>query len=163
MHVPTTMRDRLLDYLALKQLPRTGWVRSNVENPESVAAHSWGMAILALRLAPNDIDLTKVLSMCLVHDLPEVIVGDLTPNDDTTNKAELEHDAMKRLAPRWLALFEEYEAGETKEASFVKQIDKLDMGLQAILYQNEQGLDLSEFLISAKAKISDADLCQILE
>ena len=69
MHVPTTMRDRLLDYLALKQLPRTGWVRSNVENPESVAAHSWGMAILALRLAPNDIDLTKVLSMCLVHDL----------------------------------------------------------------------------------------------
>ena len=59
MHVPITMRDQLLDYLALKQLPRTGWVRSNVENPESVAAHSWGMAILALRLAPKDIDLTK--------------------------------------------------------------------------------------------------------
>ena len=157
------MRDRLLDYLALKQLPRTGWVRSNVENPESVAAHSWGMAILALRLAPNDIDLTKVLSMCLVHDLPEVIVGDLTPHDDTSNKVELEHDAMKQLAPDWLALFEEYEAGESKEARFVKQIDKLDMGLQAILYQNEQDLDLSEFLVSAKAKISDANLCQILE
>ena len=163
MHVPITMRDRLLDYLALKQLPRTGWVRSNVEHPESVAAHSWGMAILALRLAPNDIDLTKVLSMCLVHDLPEVIVGDLTPHDDTTNKAELEHDAMRQLAPEWLALFEEYEAGESKEAKFVKQIDKLDMGLQAILYQNEQGLDLSEFLVSAKAKISDADLLEILE
>lgn len=163
MHVATTMRDRLLDYLALKQLPRTGWVRSNVENPESVAAHSWGMAILALRLAPKDIDLTKVLSMCLVHDLPEVIVGDLTPHDDTTNKAELEHNAMKALAPEWLALFEEYEAGESIEAKFVKQIDKLDMGLQAILYQNEQGLDLAEFLTSAKAKISDDDLLQILE
>ena len=163
MHVPITMRDQLLDYLALKQLPRTGWVRSNVENPESVAAHSWGMAILALRLAPNDIDLTKVLSMCLVHDLPEVIVGDLTPHDDTTNKAELEHDAMKQLAPDWLALFEEYEAGESKEARFVKQIDKLDMGLQAMLYQNEQGLDLGEFLFSAKAKISDADLLEILQ
>ena len=163
MHVATTMRDRLLDYLALKQLPRTGWVRSNVENPESVAAHSWGMAILALRLAQKDIDLTKVLSMCLVHDLPEVIVGDLTPHDDTTNKAELEHNAMKQLAPDWLALFEEYEAGESIEAKFVKQIDKLDMGLQAILYQNEQGLDLAEFLTSAKAKISDDDLLQILE
>jgi len=157
------MRDRLLDYLALKQLPRAGWVRFNVENPESVASHSWGMAILALRLAPNDIDLTKVLSMCLVHDLPEVIVGDLTPHDDTTNKAKLEHDAMKQLAPDWLALFEEYEAGDSKEARFVKQIDKLDMGLQAILYQNEQGLDLTEFLVSAKAKISDADLLEILE
>ena len=163
MHVPTTMRDRLLDYLGLKQLPRTGWVRSNVENPESVAAHSWGMAILALRLAPSDIDLTKVLSMCLVHDLPEVIVGDLTPHDDTTNKAELEHNAMKQLAPEWRALYEEYEAGESKEARFVKQIDKLDMGLQAMLYQNKQGLDLSEFLVSAKAKISDVDLLQILE
>ena len=157
------MRDRLLDYLGLKQLPRTGWVRSNVSNPESVAAHSWGMAILALRLAPNDIDLTKVLSMCLVHDLPEVIVGDLTPHDDTTNKAELEHNAMKQLAPEWLALFEEYEAGESREARFVKQIDKLDMGLQAIFYQNEQGLDLAEFLVSAKAKISDVNLLQILE
>ena len=163
MHVPITMRDQLLDYLALKQLPRTGWVRSNVENPESVAAHSWGMAILALRLAPKDIDLTKVLSMCLVHDLPEVKVGDLTPHDDVSNKAELEHSAMKELAPDWLALFEEYEAGESREARFVKQIDKLDMGLQAILYQNEQGLDLSEFLASAKAKISDADLLEILE
>jgi putative hydrolase of HD superfamily len=163
LHVPTTMRDRLLDYLALKQLPRTGWVRSNVESPESVAAHSWGMAILALRLAPKEIDLTKVLSMCLVHDLPEVKVGDLTPHDDVSNKAELEHSAMKELAPDWLALFEEYEAGESKEARFVKQIDKLDMGLQAILYQNEQGLDLSEFLVSAKAKISDANLLEILE
>ena len=163
MHIPTTMRDNLLEMLELKQLPRTGWVRSNVTHPESVAAHSWGMAILSLRFAPKGLDLTKVLSMCLVHDLPEVIVGDLTPHDDTTNKAEQEHDAMRQLAPEWLALFEEYEAGESKEAKFVKQIDKLDMGLQAILYQNEQGLDLSEFLVSAKAKISDADLLEILE
>ena len=163
MHIPTTMRDNLLEMLELKQLPRTGWVRSNVTHPESVAAHSWGMAILALRLAPKDIDLTKVLSMCLVHDLPEVIVGDLTPHDDTTNKAELEHNAMKQLAPEWLALFEEYEAGESKEARFVKQIDKLDMGLQAIIYETKQGLDLTEFVVSAKAKISDADLLEILE
>ena len=163
MHVPITMRDRFLEYLALKQLPRTGWVRSNVEHPESVAAHSWGMAILALRLAPKELDLIKVLSMCLVHDLPEVIVGDLTPQDNLNNKAEMERNAMKQLAPEWLELFEEYEVGESKEARFVKQIDKLDMGLQAMLYQNEQGLDLSEFLVSAKAKILDADLLRILE
>ncbi|MED5309117.1 MAG: HD domain-containing protein, partial [Candidatus Thermoplasmatota archaeon] len=66
------MRDNLLEMLELKQLPRTGWVRSEVDNPESVAAHSWGMAVLALRLAPENLDMIKVLSMCLVHDLPEV-------------------------------------------------------------------------------------------
>ena len=87
----------------------------------------------------------------------------MTPHDDVSNKAEQEYAAMKELAPEWFTLFEEYEAGESKEARFVKQIDKLDMGLQAILYQNEQGLDLSEFLAGAKAEISDADLLEILE
>ncbi len=149
--------------LELKQLPRTGWVRSDVDNPESVAAHSWGMAILALRLAPKNLDMIKVLSMCLVHDLPEVRIGDLTPYDDVSNKAELEHKAMSMMAPNWLVLFEEYEAGVTQEAKFVKQIDKLDMGLQAILYQNQQGLDLSEFISSAKARISDSDLLDFLD
>jgi len=157
------MRDNLLEMLELKQLPRTGWVRSDVDNPESVAAHSWGMAILALRLAPKNLDMIKVLSMCLVHDLPEVRIGDLTPYDDVSNKAELEHKAMSMMAPNWLVLFEEYEAGVTQEAKFVKQIDKLDMGLQAILYQNQQGLDLSEFISSAKARISDSDLLDFLD
>jgi len=163
LHVATTMRDNLLEMLELKQLPRTGWVRSEVDNPESVAAHSWGMAILALRLAPKNLDMIKVLSMCLVHDLPEVRIGDLTPYDDVSNKAELEHAAMSMMAPNWLAIFEEFEAGVTEEAKFVKQIDKLDMGLQAILYQNQQGLDLSEFISSAKAKISDSDLLNFLD
>lgn len=157
------MRDNLLEMLELKQLPRTGWVRSNVDNPESVAAHSWGMAILALRLAPENLDMIKVLSMCLVHDLPEVRIGDLTPHDDISNKEELEHAAMSMMAPNWLTLFEEYEAGVTEEAKFVKQIDKLDMGLQAIVYQNQQGLDLFEFISSAKAKISDSDLLDFLD
>lgn len=157
------MRDNLLEMLELKQLSRTGWVRSGVENPESVAAHSWGMAILALRLAPKDLNLERVLSLCLVHDLPEVRVGDLTPHDDTSNKAELEHKAMSEIAPQWLSLFEEYEAAETGEAKFVKQIDKLDMGLQAIMYQNKQEIALAEFIASAKSKISDKNLLRFLE
>ena len=157
------MRDNLLEMLELKQLPRTGWVRSGVNNPESVAAHSWGMAVLALNLAPKELDLEKILSLCLVHDLPEVRVGDLTPHDDTSNKTELEHKAMSEIAPQWLSLFEEYEAGETAEAKFVKQIDKLDMGLQAILYQTKQDITLDEFIESAKSKISDKNLLEFLD
>ncbi|MDG1548994.1 MAG: HD domain-containing protein [Candidatus Poseidoniaceae archaeon] len=157
------MRDNLLEMLELKQLSRTGWVRSGVENPESVAAHSWGMAVLALRLAPKELNLERVLSLCLVHDLPEVRVGDLTPHDDTSNKAELEHKAMSEMAPEWLSLFEEYEAGKTAEAKFVKQIDKLDMGLQAILYQTKQVVSLEEFVESAKSKISDENLLRFFD
>ena len=97
------------------------------------------MAILALKLIPDGLDLAKVLSMCLVHDLPEVRVGDLTPHDDVSTKAQDEYKAMQDMAPEWLELFVEYEQGETAEARFVKQIDKLDMGLQALHYQNETG------------------------
>ena len=157
------MRDNLLEMLELKQLSRTGWVRSGVENPESVAAHSWGMAVLALRLAPKELNLERVLSLCLVHDLPEVRIGDLTPYDDTSNKAELEHKAMSDMAPQWLSLFNEYEAGETAEAKFVKQIDKLDMGLQAIMYQTKQDIVLEEFIVSAKSKITNKNLLRFLD
>ena len=163
MHIPTGMRDRLQEWLGLKDLPRTGWVRSGVQEPESVAAHSWGMAVLALHFAPKNLDLAKVLAMCIIHDLPEVRVGDLTPHDDITNKAELEAGAMSELAPEWLGLFHEYESGLSEEAKFVKQIDKLDMGLQASIYQSRQELDLSEFTNSARLKITDSNLLRFLE
>ena len=136
------MRESLTEILGLKDVVRTGWVRNDVKNPESVAAHSWGMAILALKLTPR--------------------VGDLTPHDDCSTKAEDELQAMKELAPEWLSLFQEYEMGETEEAKFVKQLDKLDMGLQAMIYESKQDIDLSEFKSSALSKISNLELSSLI-
>ena len=121
------MRQQLLAYLGLKDVLRQGWVNAGVQSPESVAAHSWGMAILALKLCPNNLDLERVLKLCLVHDLPEVIVGDLTPSDDRSTKAADERAAMQQLAPEWVNLFDEYEEQSTDEAVFVRSLDKLDM------------------------------------
>ena len=70
---------------------------------------------------------------------------------------------MSELAPEWLGLFHEYESGLSEEAKFVKQIDKLDMGLQASIYQSRQELDLSEFTNSARLKITDSNLLRFLE
>ena len=96
-----TMRDQLLQMLQLKDIERTGWVRAGVSKPESVAAHSWGMATLALKLCPPELNLARVLSICLVHDLAEVIVGDLTPHDEIQGdeKHRLEREAMLSMAP----------------------------------------------------------------
>ena len=149
-----TMRE----WLGLKDILRTGWVRAGVDSPESVAAHSWGMSVLAMHLCPENLDRMRVIEMCLVHDLPEVEVGDLTPNDDTSTKSKDEHRAMTRLAPQWLDLFEEYEAQETEEANFVKYLDKLDMALMARIYEERQGLDLSEFIVSARKVIGETNL-----
>ena len=150
----TSMRE----WLGLKHVLREGWVKAGVDSPESVAAHSWGMSILAMHLCPDNLNKMRVLEMCLVHDLPEVEVGDLTPHDDTSTKSEDEHNAMLNLAPQWIDLFEEYEAGKTEEAKFVKYLDKLDMALMARIYQEKQGLDLSEFIASARKVIGETNL-----
>ena len=157
-----TMRDELKEILGLKDVLRAGWVRAGIESPESVAAHSWGMSMLALKLAPKELNLARVLSLCIVHDIPEVRVGDLTPHDDTSNKAQDELRAMTEMAPEWVGLFEEYEQGQTPEAKFVKQLDKLDMALQAEIYQTKFGISLDEFIESARLRIEDEVLKSLL-
>ena len=157
-----TMRDELKEILGLKNVLRAGWVQAGIAAPESVAAHSWGMSMLALKLAPKELDLARVLSLCIVHDIPEVRVGDLTPRDDRSTKAVDELKAMTEMAPEWVALFEEYEQGKTPEAKFVKQLDKLDMALQAERYQDEYGLSLGEFIESARLRINDENLQNLL-
>ena len=156
------MRDELKEILGLKDVLRAGWVRAGIESPESVAAHSWGMSMLALKLAPKELDLARVLSLCIVHDIPEVRVGDLTPHDDTSTKAEDELRAMTEIAPEWVGLFEEYEQGQTPEAKFVKQLDKLDMALQAEIYQSKSAISLGEFIESARLRIDDEVLKNLL-
>ena len=156
------MRDELKEILGLKNVLRAGWVKAGIPSPESVAAHSWGMSMLALKLAPKELDLARVLSLCIVHDISEVRVGDLTPHDDTSTKAQDELKAMTEMAPEWVGLFEEYEQGQTPEAKFVKQLDKLDMALQAEIYQAEFGISLEEFIESARLRIDDEVLKNLL-
>ncbi|HMV69905.1 MAG TPA: HD domain-containing protein, partial [Myxococcota bacterium] len=73
--------EALVACLDLKALPRAGWVRRGVEAPESVAAHSWGVAWLVLALAPPEIDRGRALTYAVLHDLAEVRTGDITPHD----------------------------------------------------------------------------------
>ena len=156
------MRDELKEILGLKNVLRAGWVKAGITTPESVAAHSWGMSMLALKLAPKELNLARVLSLCIIHDIPEVRVGDLTPHDDTSTKAQDELKTMTEMAPEWVGLFEEYEQGQTPEAKFVKQLDKLDMALQAEIYQAEFGISLEEFVESARLRIDDEVLKNLL-
>lgn len=161
-----SLRDRLVAALALKDLPRAGWVRAGVEGPESVAAHSWGVAWLVLVLCPDDVDRGHALELAVVHDLPEAGAGDITPHDglDPAEKSARERRALHELldgVPRssaLAALWEEYEAGESPEARFVKACDKLDMALQACAYRGRAPGDLREFVDSALARLPDGPL-----
>ena len=150
-------RETFIEILGLKDLDRAGWLRSGLNNVESVAAHSWGVAFLAFHLCPDELDRNRILHMAICHDVAEVRVGDITPHDGVSSedKVAMETKAMVEISeklPRgkeMLKLFEEYESGITPEARFLKLCDKLDMALQSYEYQNRTDHDLSNFRITA--------------
>jgi putative hydrolase of HD superfamily len=138
----------LLDFLSvagkLKQIPRTGWIESDVPDPESVADHSYRTAIAAMVLSDSlGLDTLKVLRIALLHDLAESETGDITPKQKQENHTALEDHAMKLMLSglpdsirslywkTWL----EYQENKTPEAILVHDADKIEMVLQASEYQ----------------------------
>ena len=139
-------KEALKEALGLKDVTRAGWIRAGVQNPESVAAHSWGMALLATQLCPDELNLQRVLELCILHDIAEVHVGDITPHDNVTveEKHRRESEAIQKMGIDAASAFAEYESQQSAESQFVRYLDKLDMALQAEIYEG-QNLDLTEF------------------
>jgi putative hydrolase of HD superfamily len=161
--------DHLLEMYRLKTTTRTGWARRGVGDPESVADHSWGTALLCLLLADEaGVDRARAVQMALSHDLAEALTGDIVvnaadPEMDPAEKARLEREAMERLAPapdhRLRRLWEAYEAHADAEARFVRDMDLLDMCIQALIYRREGAAPpdrLEEFFASADERIETA-------
>lgn len=150
----------------LKTTKRTGWVNSGVKLPESIADHMYRMSLMALVTSDANVNASHAMRLALVHDLAESLVGDITPYDgiNKTEKYKLERDAMlhiqndilcgNEMGHELFQLWVEYEDGKTKEAQFVKQLDKLEMLVQADEYEKEQDIDLSGFFTSTKGVFS---------
>jgi putative hydrolase of HD superfamily len=155
MKIENGLENFIFQVYKLKTVNRQGWVKRGITNAESVADHSFGVSVLALLLAEKSgVDQNKIIKLGLVHDLAESVVGDIIPSDGVTceEKHELENEAMKTMCAdggntaEILALWHEYESGETNEAIFVKRLDKLEMMFQAFIYNKEQPtVDLEEF------------------
>ncbi|WP_254522755.1 HD domain-containing protein [Natrinema caseinilyticum] len=156
-----TELDALLEVLELKDERRTGWVLRGIENPESVAAHTWGTALLCLLYADRTegaVDRDRAISMALVHDLAEARTGDFATRADDENqrvtaaeKAALEREAITALLDPFrdrdrdtLSLWEEYEARRTPTAQFVKDMDLIDNCLQALAYERTDRYDAAD-------------------
>lgn len=156
---PSSILETLIAGYGLKLLKRSGWIQSGLseEQVETVAAHSWGMAYLFNVLEdifPNNINKYRALKMAVMHDLAEAKVGDITPADNipAPEKQLLERDAFQELSAQFsqggadlMAIWEEFEAGRTPEAQLIKRLDKLDMLIQATIYEQTTGINLDSF------------------
>ena len=79
----------------LKRTPKKGWiVKAGIERPESVADHVYRTAMMALVLSFErpDLDKQRLLEMALIHDLAEITVGELMPEEKIGSKAELKSE-----------------------------------------------------------------------
>ena len=145
--------DSLLTLQALEHLPRTGWCQSGITTPESIAAHTLGVAQVALALMPEvepKLDTGQVLSMALVHDAPEALIGDFPLAASRLLPAGAKRQAERAAAAELLdasslEAFHEFLAGETREARFVKLCDKLQLGLRLLAYRRAGRDGLLEF------------------
>lgn len=127
----------------LKVTLRHSWL-SDPQRQESTAEHSWMMGLLAMVLlpqVPEPLDQLKVFQMIIVHDLAEALTADLPVWEGVKDKAAKEaHEraAMTQLlapldAPTratLLAVWEEYELRQSREAKFVKVLDTTDVIMQ---------------------------------
>jgi 5'-deoxynucleotidase YfbR-like HD superfamily hydrolase len=124
----------------LKTVTRSGWTSAGEQ--ESVAEHSWRLCLMALLLYGRsaETDIGRLLKICLVHDLGEAIGGDVPAPaqlEGDGKAAQERADLVQLIEPlpealrrEILELWDEYEAGSSREGRLAKGLDKLETILQ---------------------------------
>ena len=139
--------ENLIEFLGvlekLKCNTRHSWTTNGRQ--ESVAEHSWRLAVLAMLMEEDfpDLDMNKVIRMCLIHDWGEALTGDIPAFLKTDEDEETEEAAINKLVemlPEPLSFnlhssFEELSALTSKEAILVKALDKTE----TLIQHNEAG------------------------
>ena len=157
------MLSILIELQRLKNLDRTGWsLRGLAPRTESVAAHSFGVAVTAMLLADQltargvDVDAARVLRMALLHDWSEARIGDMPRTateyfgSEARKRAELAafSDIVQGTGAGtalYQELFEDYEQRSSLEARLVKAADVIDLLVEVLALERAGAKGLDEF------------------
>lgn len=158
------MLTTLIELQRLKRLERTGWMLRGIpQGAESVAAHSYGVAVAAMMLADElqargiAVHVERLLRLALLHDWAEARVGDLPRTaaeyfgSEARKRAEraafndIVSGAGASLAERYNELHEEYEERASLEARLVKAADIVDLLVQTLAFERAGARGLDEF------------------
>jgi 5'-deoxynucleotidase len=115
----------------------------------------------------------KAMKMALLHDLPEALVGDSIPGERAPKKKKaMEWAAMRSLlkdlprsvAKEYLSVWREFEDQASPEAKLVRQLDKVELAIQAYEYKrNDPVNDVEEFFRSARKGVVDTELIGVID
>ena len=156
------MLSTLIELQRLKRLERTGWnLRGLANGTESVSAHSFGVAVTAMVVADElvqlgvEIDVELVIRIALVHDWAEVRVGDMPRTATEYFGAEARRQAETKAFSDivgnlnaqnlYRRLYDQYEERQTLEARLVKAADILDLLVQVLALERAGARGLDEF------------------
>ncbi len=135
----------------LKDTLRSAYTTSG--RTESVAEHTWRLTLLVVTFADAlpDVDLLKLLKICILHDLGEAVDGDIPAplQSPTASKSAKEREDFLSLVDplpdkvksEFVSLWDEYEDGSSPEARVAKALDKLETILQHIQGRNPEDFD----------------------
>lgn len=122
----------------LKCNTRHSWTSNG--RHESVAEHSWRITLMAMLCADEfpDLDMNRVIRMCLIHDLGEAFTGDIPAFEKTDSDEDVEEQQLfawvdmfpEPTREEFRSLYREMAALETKEARLYKALDKLEALIQ---------------------------------
>ena len=164
---------------SLKRISRKGWASwVKVKQPESVADHSFRSAILAMCLSDSKgLNTEKIIRMALLHDVHEALTGDYDyfdkkkiGIDEVKDREEKAINSIFSVLPetikeKYILLADEYRRQETEDANLVRQIDQIEMIMQALEYERE-GYDktkLQAFWDDVRKNLKDHDLKMMFE
>ena len=141
--------DKLLQQINfIKEIDKVKYIQRktklfNSDRNENDAEHSWHLAMMTIVLAEHadaPIDVVKVLKMVLIHDIVEIDAGDTFIYDTAKNHSNTDEERLaanrifgmlpKEQADEFIAVWEEFENGETNEAKFARSMDRLEPLLQ---------------------------------
>lgn len=151
--------DLLLQANRLKITPRGGWAVRGLTDVESVADHSFGVLFVALVLAElvrEPVERAKLLTMALIHDLPESAITDIPAPAlryfPAGAKRQAELNALAEMlddfpfGAQLRAWWQEFEDRSSVEGRLVRDADRLELLLQAYVYeQSSANRYLNEF------------------
>lgn len=155
MHPNASRLDLFSELQALDRVPRMGYLLRGVANPESVAEHAFHVAFLVWALASEvpGLDSSRAVELALLHDIGEARLGDLPRTAGQYLPPGAKHDGERAafaeltapLGARSTALFDEYLAGTSAEARFVRACDKLQLMIKVAVYERQGSSGLGEF------------------